>query len=578
MQNRAVAQRFAQIADMLEIKGESVFRINAYRRAARAVEGLTEDIAAVAARGGLTGIPGIGSATAEKIGEFLATGTMKAYEDLVATLPAGLPALMAVPEVGPKTALMLHQQLGISTIDELEAAARDGRIRDLPRMGAKTEENILKGIAMVRRGAGRQLLGVVLPVAAALVERLREVPGVKDIGLAGSLRRMKDTVGDIDILVTSKKPDAVMDAFAGAPQVTQVLGRGPTRSSVILDVGVQADVRVVEPAAFGAALQYFTGSKEHNVALRERAVRRGLKVNEYGVWRVADGKRVAARSEADVYRAVGVPWIPPELREDEGEIDAALAGRLPTLIEVKDIRGDLHMHTTWSDGNDTAERMAKAAQALGYEYICITDHSDSQKFLKGPSVEGLRRNITEVRALADRLGFAVLIGTECEIQADGSVDYPDDLLADLDVVIAAVHSRFKMGRDEMTRRIVRAMENEHVDILGHPTGRKLGQRDPYEVDIEVIVETAIRTGTVLEIDAYPDRLDLKDTHVRLARERGARLAIGSDSHTVAHLQHMPYGVGVARRGWAEAKDVINTLPLPKLLDLLRRPLTGARRA
>ncbi|MGQ0550876.1 MAG: DNA polymerase/3'-5' exonuclease PolX [Armatimonadota bacterium] len=576
MQNRAVAQRFALIADMLEIKGESVFRINAYRRAARAVEGLTEDIAAVAAHGELTAISGIGSATAEKIAEFLATGTMKAYEDLAATLPTGVPALMSVPEVGPKTALLLHQKLGITTIDELEAAARDGRIRDLPRMGAKTEENILKGIAMVRRAAGRQLLGVVLPVADALVERLRAIPGVKEISLAGSLRRMKETVGDIDILVTSKKPDAVMGAFVGAPQVAQVLARGPTRSSVILDVGVQADVRVVEPAAFGAALQYFTGSKEHNVALRERAVRRGLKVNEYGVWRVADGKRMAARAEADVYRAVGVPWIPPELREDEGEIDAALAGRLPNLVEVKDIRGDLHMHTTWSDGAQTAEQMATAARALGHEYICITDHSDSHKFLNGPSADGLRRNIAEIRALSDRMGFAVLIGTECEIQADGSVDYPDALLADLDIVIASVHSRFKMGRGEMTRRIVRAMENDHVDILGHPTGRKLGQRDPYEIDIEAIVDAAVRTGTALEIDAYPDRLDLKDSHVRLARERGARLVIGSDSHTVAHLHHMPYGVSVARRGWAEAKDIINTLPLPKLLDLLRRPVTSAR--
>ncbi len=578
MQNRVIAERFALIADMLEIKGESVFRINAYRRAARALEGLTEDIVAVAARRELTAIPGIGSATAEKIAEFLSTGTMKAYEDLAATLPAGLPALMSVPEVGPKTALMLHQQLGVTTVDELEAAAKAGRIRDLPRMGAKTEENILKGIAVVRRAAGRRLLGVVLPVADALVERLRAVPGVKDISVAGSLRRMRETIGDIDILATTKKPDAVMDAFVGAPQVTQVLARGPTRSSVILDVGVQADLRVVEPAAYGAALQYFTGSKEHNVALRERAVRQGLKVNEYGVWRVADGERVAARSEADVYRAVGVPWIPPELREDEGEIDAALAGRLPTLIEVKDIRGDLHMHTTWSDGAESAEQMATAARALGYEYACITDHSDSQKFLKGPSVEGLRRNIADVRALSDRLGFAVLIGTECEIQADGSVDYPDDLLAELDVVIASVHSRFKMSPEEMTRRIVRAMESEHVDILGHPTGRKLGQRDPYDVDIEAIVDAAVRTGTALEIDAYPDRLDLKDAHVRLATARGARLAIGSDSHTIAHLQHMPYGVSVARRGWAEAKDVINTLPLRTLLDLLRRPVFGARRA
>jgi len=571
MQNRAVAQRFALIADMLEIKGESIFRINAYRRAARALEGLTEDIAEVAARGALTSIPGIGGATADKITEFLATGTMKAYEELASALPPGLPALMSVPEVGPKTALMLHQHLGITTIDELEAAAKAGRIRDLPRMGARTEENILKGVAMVRRGAGRRLLGVVLPVAHDLLERLRAVSGVNEIGLAGSLRRMNETVGDIDILATSRKPEAVMDAFAGAPQVAQVLARGPTRSSVILDIGVQADLRVVEPAAFGAALQYFTGSKEHNVALRERAIRRGLKLIEYGVWRLTDGKRVAARSEADVYRAVGVPWIPPELREHQGEIEAAIAGRLPRLIEPRDIRGDLHMHTTWSDGAQSAEEMARAAKALGYEYISITDHSQSMKFVGGPSVDALRARIPEVRSLSERLGITVLIGTECEIQADGTLDYPDDLLAELDVVIASVHSRFKMSRDEMTRRIIRAMTNEHVDILGHPTGRKLGQRDPYDIDVDAVVDAAVRSGTALEIDAYPDRLDLKDAHVRLTTQRGARLEIGSDAHTIAHLQHMPYGVGIARRGWAEATDVINTRPLNELLDLLRRP-------
>ncbi len=571
MQNRAIAQRFALIADMLEIKGESVFRINAYRRAARVVEGLAEDIAEVAARGELTQIPGIGAATAEKINEFLATGTMKAYEDLAATLPPGLPALMTVPEVGPKTALLLHEQLGITTIDELEAAAKAGRIRDLPRMGERTEENILKGVAMLRRTAGRRPLGLVLPVAQALLDRLRATPGVQEISLAGSLRRMKETVGDIDILATSRKPQAVMDAFVHAPQVAQILAHGPTRSSVVLDVGVQADLRVVEPAAYGAALQYFTGSKEHNVALRERAVRRGLKVNEYGVWRVEDGKRLAARTEAEVYRAVGVPWIPPELREDQSEIGAATSGRLPRLIEPGDIRGDLHMHTVWSDGAETADVMAKAARALGYEYICITDHSPSLAMVRGPSATDLRRHMAHVRKLSERSGIAVLIGTECEIQADGSIDYPDEVLADLDVVIASVHSRFKMSRDEMTRRIVRAMENEHVDILGHPTGRKLGQRDPYEIDIEAIVDAAVRTGTALEIDAFPDRLDLKDTHVRLAKERGARLAIGSDAHTFAHLQHMSFGVSTARRGWVEAADVINTLPLRKLLDLLRRP-------
>ncbi len=577
-QNRAIADRFATIADMLEIKGESIFRINAYRRSARAIESLTEDIAAVAARGGLTEIPGIGKATAEKITEFLQTGTMKAYEELAASLPPGLPALMAVPEVGPKTALLLYQKLGITSIDELEAAAKAGRVRDLPRMGAKTEENILKGIAMVRRSAQRRPLGVVLPVAEELVALLRAVPGVKEIDVAGSLRRRKETVRDIDILVTtSKAAERVMDAFVGAPQVAQVLAHGPTRSSVVLNVGLQADVRVVEPVAYGAALQYFTGSKEHNVALRERAVRKGLKLNEYGVWRVSDEHRVAGKTEVDVYRAVGLPWIPPELREDQGELDAAAAGTLPALIEPGDIRGDLHVHTKWSDGSESAESMAAAARQLGYEYLCITDHSQSLKMAGGVPADELREHIRVVRRLSDRVGLTVLIGTECDILLDGSLDYPDALLADLDVVIASVHTRFTMSRDEMTKRIVRAMESEHVDILGHPTGRLLGSRDPYDVDIEAVVDAAARTGTALEINAAPERLDLKDTHVRLARDRGVRLEIGTDAHTSGQLSHMPLGVSVARRGWVEAKDVINTLPLDALRDLLGHPAGASRR-
>ena len=577
MQNRAIAQRFALIADMLEVKGESIFRINAYRRAARAVEALTEDIAAVARRGELTDIPGIGTATSEKIEEFLKTGTMKAYEELAASLPPGLTTLMSVPEIGPKTALLLHERLGITSIDELEAAATAGRIRDLPRMGARTEENILKGITMLRRSGARRTLGIVLPVADELVARLRGVAGVQEISVAGSLRRMKETVRDIDLLVTSRKPSAVMGAFVVAPQVEQVLARGPTRSSVVLDVGLQADLRVVEPAAYGAALQYFTGSKEHNVALRERAIRAGLKLNEYGVWRTADGKRVAGRTEQDVYRAVGVPWIPPELREDQGEIDAALAGRLPRLIELDDIRGDLHVHTRWSDGSETVEGMAKAARALGYEYICITDHSQSLKMAGGVTIAELRQHITEVRRLADRAGLAVFIGTECDILADGSLDYPDDLLADLDVVIIAVHTRFKMTREAMTRRIVKAMEREHADILGHPTGRLLGQRDPYEVDVEAIVDAAARTGTALEINGAPERLDFKDTHARLAKGRGVRLVIGTDAHTGDHLLNMKFGVSTARRGWVEARDVLNTLPAAKLLEAFGRTAGTPRR-
>jgi len=583
LQNRAVAQRFALIADLLEIGGESVFRINAYRRAARAMEGLSEDVATVAARGGLTEIPGIGKALAEKIVEFLATGTMHAYEELAASLPPGLATLMTVPEVGPKTALLLHEHLGISTLDELEAAAAAGRIRELPRMGQRTEEAILRGIAMVRRQAGRRPLGFALPVAEALVERLRAVAGVRQISAAGSIRRMRETVGDLDILVTSRAPARVMEAFTTSPEVSEVLSRGSTRSSVVLDAGLQADLRVVEPVAYGAALQYFTGSKEHNIALRERAARAGLKLNEYGLWRSGGGRgghdrRVAGRTEAGIYRALGLVWIPPELREDKGEIEAAEAGRLPRLIEVEDIRGEVHAHTSWSDGADTVEQIAAAAVAMGYEYVCITDHSQSLKVARGVAAVDLRDHIRQVRSLSDGMGIAVLIGTECDITADGTLDYPDDLLADLDLVIASVHTRFRMSRDAMTLRIVRAMESEHVDILGHPTGRLLGARDPYEVDIEAVVDAAARTGTALEINAAPERLDLKDTDVRLARERGARLAIGTDAHSCAQLRYMPLGVGTARRGWVEAKDVINTLPLASLRDVLGRRGVRQRRS
>jgi len=577
MHNRAIAERFAQIADMLEAKGESIFRINAYRRAARSVEALTEDVAVVAERGGLKDLPGIGGGTAEKIEEFLRTGTMKVYEEMAASLPPGLTSLMQVPEVGPKTAMLLYEKLHVTSIDELEAAAKSGRIRDVPRMGAKTEENILKGIAMLRRSGARRPLGIVWPVANELVDRLRAVPGVQQISVAGSLRRMKETIGDIDILVTSKKPEVVMEAFVKAPVVAQVLSHGPTRSSVVLDVGLQADVRVVEPAAYGAALQYFTGSKDHNVKLRERAIKKGLKLNEYGVWKLDDGERVAGKTEEDVYTSVGVPWIPPELREDLGEIDAALEGRLPALVTVEDIRGDLHIHTRWSDGSETAEAMAAAAKTLGYEYLCITDHSQSLKMAGGVAIHELRAHVRHVRALSDRAGIAVLIGTECDIAADGSLDYPDDLLADLDLVVASVHTRFKMSREAMTSRVTRAMQSGRVDILGHPTGRRLSQRDPYDLDMEAVVETAVATGTALEVNASPERLDISDAHVRLATERGARLAIDTDAHTGGQMSHMPLGVGVARRGWAQAKDVINTLPLRDLLKTLKRAAGTSRR-
>jgi DNA polymerase (family 10) len=575
MKNLEIAALFNEIADLLEIKGESTFRVNAYRRAARSLENLAEDVEAVADRGELDQIPGIGKSLAEKISEYLRTGKITYHQELLRELPHGITTLMRVPGLGPKTAVLLYERLGITTLDQLERAAREGRLRDLPRMGKKTEENILRGIEQVRRQSTRLPLGAVLPLAQEVVAALRKAKGVGEVSVAGSLRRMRDTIGDVDVLATAKVPEPVMEAFVTHPLVAQVLSQGTTRSSVVLRNGVQADLRVVEPASFGAALQYFTGSMDHNVKLRERAVRMGLKVNEYGVFRVEDDRRVGGRTEEEVYAAVRLPWIPPELREDQGEIEAAERGKLPRLVTREDIRGDLHMHTKWSDGQATAEEMARAARQLGYEYVCITDHSQSLKFAGGVSVEDLREHVREVRRLSERLeGITVLIGSEVDILADGSLDYPDDVLRELDVVIASVHSRFRMDTRAMTDRILRAMRNPYVTMIGHPTGRLLGQRDPYSVDVERLVAGARETGTVLELNAQPDRLDLKDAHVRLAKEHGVQVAIGTDAHSPAELRFMEFGVGTARRGWLEPQDVVNTLPLNKLLSRLRRKRRG----
>jgi len=570
MRNLALARIFSEIADMLEIKEASIFRISAYRRAARAMESLTEDVAEVAARDDLEEIPGVGTSTAEKIEEYLESGKITYYEELRASLPAGITTLMSVPEVGPKTAVLLYEKLGVTTIDELERAARQGLVRTLPRMGAKTEENILNGIELIRRTKERLPLGQVLPHATEIEDALRALKEVKAISLAGSIRRMKETIGDIDILVTSSRPARVMDVFTTLPQVQRVLAKGPTRSSVLLEVGIQADVRVVKPESFGAALQYFTGSKEHNVRLREKGVRRGLKINEYGVFRVKDEKRVAGRTEEEVYAALDLPWIPPEIREGQGEVELAEKGKLPRLVELPDIRGDLQMHTRWSDGSDSAEAMARAAKERGYEYIAITDHSQSLKFVGGVTVEELREHAKLVKQVGDKVGIAILMGTECEVHPDGSLDYPDEVLKELDIVLAAVHTRFRMSEAEMTKRMIKAMENPHVDVVAHPTGRLLGQRESYSVNVERLVEAARRTGTVLEINAGPQRLDLRDTQARMAQERGVKLAINTDAHTRYQLRYMEFGVGTARRGWVEKKNVINTLPLNDLRAFLRR--------
>ncbi|HEV8338170.1 MAG TPA: DNA polymerase/3'-5' exonuclease PolX [bacterium] len=572
MVNAALARIFSEIADMLEIKEESIFRISAYRKAARALDALSEDVAAVASRGDVTGLPGVGASTAQKIEEFLTTGRVAYYEELRASLPAGLIDLMTVPEVGPKTALLLHQRLGVSSIDDLEGAARAGKVRALPRMGAKTEENILRGIDQMKRRSARLPLGQVLPVAREIEEALRALPEVSAVSVAGSLRRMRESIGDIDLLATARRPEKVMQIFTTLPQVSRVLARGPTKSSVVLEVGVQADLRVVDPKSFGAALQYFTGSKEHNVKLREKAVRRGLKINEYGVFRVKGERRIAGATEEEIYAALDLPWIPPEIREDQGEVELAERGKLPRLIELADLRGDLQMHTRWSDGSDSAEGMARAAKERGYEYIAITDHSRSLRFAGGVTVEELRAHAREVRRIAERVGIAILIGTECEVLPDGRLDYPDEVLVDLDIVLAAVHSHFRMSEEEMTARLVRAMDSPFVHLVAHPTGRLLSGRESYAVNVEALIEAARRTGTALEINAGPDRLDLRDSQARLARERGVRLAINTDAHTRHELRYMEFGVGTARRGWVRPEDVLNSLPLEQL-----RAVLGAKR-
>ena len=565
-----IARLFAQIADLLEIKQESTFRVNAYRKGSRALESLGEDIETIAARGELRRIGGIGESLAEKIAEYLQTGRIAYFDELQQTLPPGLSELMTIPEVGPKTALLLYQHLGIADIDALEQAARAGKVRALPRLGAKIEQNILAGIARKRQQSARQPLGVVLPHAQGAVEALARASGVKAVSLAGSIRRMRDTIADIDIVVATRSPEAAMDVFVRLPQVSRVLSRGTTLSSAILGIAeVQCDVRAVEPESYGAALQYFTGSKDHNVQLREMAVREGLKINEYGVFRVNDERKMGGKTEEEVYNALELQWIPPEIREAQGEIELARRGTLPTLVSLADIRGDLHMHTKWSDGDDTAEAMARAAKARGYEYIAITDHSRSLKFAGGVSADDLRAHARAVRKVSDQADIRILIGSEVDILPDGSLDYPDEVLETLDLVIGSVHSRLRMSQAEMTRRVVTAMQNPHLDILGHPTGRLVGQRPPFDLDLDMVIEAARKTETVLEINASPDRLDLKDAHVRLARDRGALFEIGTDAHRTDHLRTMEYGIGTARRGWIEAPSVINTWPLRRLLDFLK---------
>ncbi|HUV04436.1 MAG TPA: DNA polymerase/3'-5' exonuclease PolX, partial [Armatimonadota bacterium] len=559
------------IADMLEIKGESTFRVRAYRDAARRIESLAEDIQEIVSRGELQEIPGIGESIAAKIVEYLQTGRSTYYDELKKQIKPGIAELLGVPGIGPKKAKLFYDRLGVDSVDKLERAAKEHSLSKIPTIGEKTETNILDSIERMRARSERTPLGIALPTALPFLNRIRGLKEVERADLAGSLRRKRETIGDLDLLAASDEPHTVVDRFVELPMVKNVLGHGPTKGSIVTDENLQVDLRVVKPEEYGAALQYFTGSKAHNIKLRTIAESMGLKLNEYGVFRVSDNKRIAGETEESVYEALGLPCMPPGLREDRGEIEAAREGRLPRLVERSDLKGDLHVHTDWSDGADSPEAVVEAAGKLGYEYIALSDHSVSMGFVHGLTPERIR----EQRALVNELnrkyrGIRVLHGIEVNIRADGSLDYPDEILANFDVVTASVHSGMGMTRERMTRRIIDAVSNHHVDILGHPSGRIIGKRDPYEVDMDAVLQAAAETNTAMEINSQPDRLDLKDTDARLAKDLGVMLAIDSDAHAVRQLDFVEYGIATARRGWVEPKNVLNALPLNGLLRWLAK--------
>ncbi|MCL4537140.1 MAG: DNA polymerase/3'-5' exonuclease PolX, partial [Nitrospirae bacterium] len=569
MKNQEIARIFNEIADLLEIKGENPFRIRAYRRAAQNIEGLPKSVEETP-KEELLKVPGIGQDLAGKIEEYLKTGRMQAHEELKHEIPEGLLALLSVPSLGPKTSKLLYEKLKIKGIDDLERLASEHKLAGLPGIKEKTEENILKGIEMLKRGKERQPLGKVLPIANDILEHLKKKAPVDRIDLAGSLRRWKDTIKDIDILATSDNPKEVMKVFVHLPHVKDVLMQGTTKSTVIIHEDLQVDLRVVEKESYGAAMAYFTGSKEHNIRLREMAMKKGLKINEYGIFREKDNKKVGGEKEEDVYRTLGLPYIPPELREDQGEIEAAQEGKLPKLVALNDIKGDLHVHSKWSDGSHTFDQLVDAARGYGYSYIAITDHSKGLGIARGLTGERLLEQKKEIDAINKKLkGFRIIHGVEVDIRSDGGLDISDDVLKELDIVVASIHSGFKQPKKQLTYRMVSAMKNPYVSIIAHPTGRLIGERDAYDVDMDEIFAIAKKTGTAIEINAYPLRLDINDTYAKRAKGMGIPIVIATDTHVTNQFDYMRYGISIARRGWLEKDDVLNTLAVDKLLKRLK---------
>ena len=565
-----IVQIFREMADLLAIKGENPFRIRAYEKAADALEHLSGDLQSLRHEGKLEEVPGLGKGMCEKIATVLNTGGLPAYEELKKEIPTGVRELLSIPEVGPKTVSFLHKEVGVKSIEELEEFVRSQKLQHLPGMGTKTEENILRGIRLYRTYRARILLGKALPLVEEVMGELSEKASswIERISSAGSLRRGKETIGDIDILVSSTGSHAVMDAFTTLSCVREVMAKGETKSSILTDQGLQMDLRVVSPDSFGAALQYFTGSKAHNIALRERAIRRGLKINEYGVF-TQDGKKIGGRDEEEVYACLDLPLIPPELREDRGEVKAAEEGRLPNLLREEEIRGDLHLHSRASDGSASIGELVEKARGKGYQYLAITEHSVSLRVARGSSEENLLAQTEEIRRMNSHLeGFRVLAGSEVDIKKDGTLDYSNEVLKELDIVIAAVHTGFKQNRETITARVIKAMQNPFVRIFAHPTGRLLGERDPYAINLDKVLEAAKEKDIWLEINAQPERLDLTDIWIREAKKRGVKMVICTDAHNIGGLDLVSFGVITARRGWLESDDVVNTLPLKDLLKVL----------
>jgi DNA polymerase (family X) len=572
MNNRQLADTFTLIADLLEIKGEIVYKTLAYRKAAESLMGLGREAGEYWKEGKLEEIPGVGKAIGEKIDELLRTGKLEFLEKLKQEVPPSLAEWLPIPGLGPKRAAMIWKALNITTFAELEAAAKEGRLRDLPGMGSKSESAILEGIASLGRRSARIPLGRAYPRALEIVEILKSVKGVVDAQPAGSLRRMRSTVGDLDILVAARDSSAVMDVFVKLPRVNRVLGKGETKSSIEFNDGMRAQLWVHPPEKFGTALVYATGSKDHNVHLREIALAKGLSLSEHSFAKLKGRGEILCATEEEVYNTLGLPWIAPELREDRGEIQAAQANKLPKLVEIKNIKADLQTHSTWSDGKLSMLEMAQAAAKRGIKVIAFTDHSVSLGVTGGLSMEAHKLQAAEIKKIQKQLGDKILVlhASEVEIRADGTLDYPDEFLATLDLVVASLHTSLRQPREKVTQRVVNAIRNPHVDIIGHPTGRLIPDREGADLDMDAVLKAAAESGVALEINAHPSRLDLDDVYARRAKDMGIPLSINTDAHSEADLDMLPFGVATARRAWLEPKDVINCWTKDKLLKWLKK--------